>query len=241
MQEVDGKKGGREGRQSSPTASYLYAPSSLMPCIMSLPLSFDTDTSPAQGTAVLPHDGEAVYYPALFTAAESDALLSALTRTIEWKQDRITLYGKEHDVPRLTAWYGDEGVRYGYSGLRMRAKAWTEELLAIKARIDVLAGVRFNSVLLNLYRDGSDSMGWHADDEPELGENPVIASVSFGASRTFKLRHVVDKTTCNVVLDHGSLLLMKGRTQHAWVHAVPKTKKVLQPRCNLTFRVVEAK
>lgn len=211
---------------------------SLARACMSRPVLFDNDPTSAAGISVIPHDGEVRYYPALFRAEDGDAVLDALTRTIEWKQDRIRIYGKEHDVPRLTAWYGDEGVRYGYSGLRMSAKAWTDELLAVKTRVESVAGIRFNSVLLNLYRNGSDSMGWHADDEPELGEDPVIASVSFGASRTFKLRHRVDKTVCAVVLDHGSLLLMKGGTQHAWEHAVPKTKKVLQPRCNLTFRVV---
>ncbi len=141
--------------------------------------------------------------------------------------------------PRLTAWYGDPDKKYSYSGITMAPTNWTTPLMAIKSRVDDCAGVQFNSVLLNYYRDGKDSMGWHRDNEKELGLNPVIASVTFGASRNFQLRHYRDKKSLvQVSLQHGSLLLMKGATQHFWEHQLPKTTKVMSPRLNMTFRVI---
>ena len=140
----------------------------------------------------------------------------------------------------LTALYGNQGKPYSYSNIKMLPKQWTFLLQKIKFHIEGVSNVNFTSVLLNYYRNGSDSNGWHADDEKELGENPIIASVSFGADRTFQLRHNSEKNLRkNIVLEHGSLLIMKGATQHFWKHQIPKTAKLIGPRINLTFRVIE--
>jgi alkylated DNA repair dioxygenase AlkB len=144
------------------------------------------------------------------------------------------------DQPRLTAFYGDVQKPYSYSGIVMTPVEWNEELLFIKEKIETAINIHFTSVLLNFYRDGKDSMGWHADDEKELGENPVIASVSFGETRVFQMKHRKrkDVTKRNIPLTNGSLLLMQGTTQHFWLHQIPKTTKQLSPRINLTFRVI---
>uniref|UniRef100_B8HW11 2OG-Fe(II) oxygenase n=1 Tax=Cyanothece sp. (strain PCC 7425 / ATCC 29141) TaxID=395961 RepID=B8HW11_CYAP4 len=188
------------------------------------------------------YQGELVYYPHFFSLAESDRYLEQLTSEIDWRHEPIKVYGREILQPRLTAWYGDAGKSYTYSGINMQPQPWTAALLTIKQEIETIAGVIFNSVLLTLYRDGQDSMGWHSDDEPELGTNPIIASVSFGATRKFQLRHKSRKDLDKVVinLSHGSFLLMAGITQHHWQHQIPKTTKVTNPRINLTFRIVHA-
>lgn len=184
-------------------------------------------------------DADVTFYPAFFSADESAALLIALQQGIEWKQEAIKLYGKQIALPRLTAWYGDPGATYSYSGLTVHPLPWTETLLTIKARVESVAGVTFNSVLLNRYRDGRDSVSWHADDEPELGPNPVIASVTFGAARTFQFKHkTLPETRQSVTLTDGSLLLMAGATQHRWLHQIPKVKAALGERINLTFRMI---
>lgn len=179
-------------------------------------------------------------FRAFFSHAESDKFFHALLNDIFWKQEKIKLYGKEVDIPRLTAWYGDSGKSYSYSGISMMPAPWTDTLLEIKERVDREARVRFNSVLLSLYRSGQDSLSWHQDDEPELGEDPVIASVSFGATRSFQFKHKARKELRKVSIDltHGSLLIMKGPTQRYWVHQVPKTPRSVGPRINLTFRVI---
>src|SRR5262249_24736355 len=149
--------------------------------------------------------------------------LQKLMETINWKQEKIKLYGKPIDLPRLTAWYGDEGKSYTYSGIKVDPEPWTADLLDIKQEIETVSGTSFNSVLLNLYRGELNSVAWHSDDEPELGTNPVIGSVSFGATRSFQLRHKQNKKLrVNINLTHGSYLLMKGPTQHCWQHQVPK-------------------
>jgi alkylated DNA repair dioxygenase AlkB len=184
-------------------------------------------------------DGDVDYYPAFFSKAESDALFQDLLATTNWKQEKIKLYGKLIDLPRLTAWYGDQGKSYTYSGIKVVAEPWTDTLLRIKREIEAVSGVSFNSVLLNLYRGEQDSVAWHSDDEPELGVNPVIGSVSFGATRRFQLKHKREKALKREIdLLHGSYLLMKGPTQHCWLHQVPKTKKPAKQRVNLTFRVI---
>jgi alkylated DNA repair dioxygenase AlkB len=184
-------------------------------------------------------DAEIDYYAALFDESEADRLFLQLRDEIAWRQQHIKLYGKVHAEPRLTAWYGDAGKRYTYSGIEMTAQLWLPVLLEIKTRIESVAACTFNSVLLNLYRNGADSVGWHADDELELGRNPVIASVSLGARRAFHLRHKKDKSQRRVLsLDHGSLLLMKGATQHHWVHQLPKTTRGVGARINLTYRFI---
>ena len=188
---------------------------------------------------ILPKDGETFFFPGFFGKAESDIFLEKLSTEIAWKQEPILIFGKEVMQPRLTAWYGDEGKSYRYSGIEMQPLPWTGSLLEIKSIIEQLANISFNSALLNLYRDGTDSMGWHRDNEKELGIDPVIGSVSFGASRKFLMKHQHDKTLkAAVELTHGSLLLMKGKTQHCWLHSVPKTTKPIGTRINITFRVI---
>jgi alkylated DNA repair dioxygenase AlkB len=182
-------------------------------------------------------DADVVLYRQFFTPAESDVLLQTLTNTIDWKQETIRVPGKAVPLPRLTAWYGDEGATYRYSGLKQTPLPWTPILSEIKARIDAVANVRFNSVLLNLYRSETDSVNWHADDEPELGD--VIASVSFGAVRKFQFKHIDDPDQrLSIDLPHGSLLIMRGTTQQYWFHRIPKAKTLLQQRINLTFRII---
>lgn len=182
-------------------------------------------------------DGEVFYYPAIFSKTESNLLFTTLQESIPWKQEPIMMFGKQIMQPRLQAWYGDK--LYKYSGLMMTPLPWTEELLMIKKRIEEASGIEFNSALVNLYRDGKDSMGWHRDNEKELGKDPVIASVSLGSERTFHLRHKENKSLKHGLrLQHGSLLLMKGSTQHFWEHSIPKTKEEIGPRINLTFRML---
>ena len=151
----------------------------------------------------------------------------------------MLIFGQRRPVPRLVAWHGDPGASYTYSGTPHDPLPWTQPLERIRSRLFDLTGGQFNSVLLNLYRDGRDGMGWHADDEPELGREPAIASVSFGATRRFKLRHRRSRSAANTLdLAHGDLLLMAGATQHHYVHAVPKTARPVGARVNLTFRWV---
>ena len=165
---------------------------------------------------------------------------NALRDEVAWNQEPIRMFGKWIQQPRLTALYGNSAKTYKYSGLAMTLHPWSDTLLQIKKKIESAAQQEFNTVLLNLYRDGSDSMSWHSDDESTLGKNPVIASLSFGACRNFKFRHRKDKKkVVNIALDDGSLLLMKGTTQHDWEHALPKSRRILGPRINLTFRWVE--
>ena len=186
-------------------------------------------------------EADITYYPACFTATESNELLRTLIETIAWRQETISLFGKAVQQPRLTAWYGDEGALYTYSNLTNHPLQWIPELLAIKQRCEEIAHASFNSVLLNYYRDGQDSMGWHQDNEPELGDHPVIVSVNFGATRRFQLRHKrrKDLATITIELEHGSLLLMQGTTQQFWKHQVPKTAQPVGARINLTFRFIQ--
>lgn len=185
-------------------------------------------------------DAEVLLFERFFDAAESNRLFEALETGVRWQQDSINIHGKRIPLPRLTAWYGDPGKGYSYSGITMHPQEWNAALSQIKERIEADAGTRFNSALLNFYRDGRDSVQWHSDDEPELGRNPVIGSVSFGASRMFQMRHKRRKELARVdiPLDDGSFLLMKGATQHHWRHQVPKTANPVGPRINITFRVI---
>ena len=158
---------------------------------------------------------------------------------IHWKQDFITLYGKRSPLPRLTSWYGDSGIPYTYSGIKSAPNAWNKGLLSIKQKVEERAGALFNSVLLNWYRDGEDKISWHADDEPELGHSPTIASVSFGATRDFLIRNNDDHSLkLTFPLRHGSLLVMGGELQHYWQHSVPPRKNAAGSRFNLTFRQI---
>jgi len=184
-------------------------------------------------------DADIVYFPNFFDKVEADKIFVDLLENTEWQQDSIKVYGKTHLQPRLTALYGNEGKPYSYSNIKMYPHNWNLLLQKIKFYIESVANTNFTTVLLNNYRNGNDSNGWHADDEKELGINPIIASVSFGAERNFQLKHNNDKTLKkNIVLEHGSLLLMKGATQHNWKHQIPKTAKPVGSRINLTFRVI---
>jgi alkylated DNA repair dioxygenase AlkB len=181
------------------------------------------------------------YYPSAFTLSESNELFTKLTERIDWRQESIFICGRKVLTPRLTAWYGDRGAVYKYSGVAFDPLPWTDELLLIKSKAEALSGTRFNSVLLNLYRDGNDSMGWHSDDEPELGPDPVIASVNFGEARRFDLRLKADhKQKQHILLEDGSVLIMKGDLQHHWQHQVAKSAKIQNTRINLTFRTIKS-
>lgn len=184
--------------------------------------------------------GDCCLVDGAITPEDGTLLLDSLLHHVSWVQPEISMFGRRYRSPRLAAWYGDAGAVYRYSGLVNRPLPWREELLALKARLEERFVARFNSVLLNLYRDGSDSMGWHADDEPELGAEPCIVSVSLGGTRRFRLRHRFDPAVKPVSVDlvHGSVLIMRGRTQHNWKHALPRTRKPVGPRINLTFRYV---
>lgn len=185
-------------------------------------------------------EGDVIIYQTLFDEKQSNQLFSNLYNDTNWKQEYIKMYGNPIPIPRLTAWYGDNGKSYTYSKIAMNPEPWTFTLLEIKSKIENLSGVEFNSVLLNLYRSGSDSVAWHSDDEPELGENPVIGSVSFGGTRRFMFRHKYKKELKKEVnLTDGTFLLMKGSTQHFWQHQIPKTAKLVEPRINITFRVIK--
>lgn len=190
-------------------------------------------------TIALPMPDADVRYTAGWLAAdEADALLEALVDEVPWEVHRIRMFGREVASPRLSCWIGDPGATYTYSRSRFEPRPWTPALGALRDRLAREVGVRFNSVLANRYRDGADAMGWHSDDEPELGPEPVIASVSVGAPRTFAFRARGDGRRVDLVLEHGSLLLMAGRTQHAWRHAIPRTRRPLGERVNLTFRAI---
>jgi alkylated DNA repair dioxygenase AlkB len=218
-------RGGADRLNRPPGTSVVPAPSADL---------FGAEGDGADGCAV-------TYFASLFAGDESRELLAELLRTTAWQQDRITLYRKSIALPRLTAWYGDPGLAYTYSGIRMEPRAWSPALRSVKARVEALCGQAFTSVLLNQYRHGQDGMAWHSDDEPELGTDPLIASVSFGATRRFRLRrkpHAKGSRPLAVDLLTGSCLVMSGRTQALWEHALAKTRKPVGPRVNLTFRQI---
>jgi alkylated DNA repair dioxygenase AlkB len=178
--------------------------------------------------------GWLLYDSGFLPPAVADALFAHLRDSVLWEQS-----GRPGRLfPRLTAWYADPGLTYSYSGVTHHAVPWTPELLAVKGRAEAAAGTTWNSLLLNLYRDGRDSIGFHADDEPELETNPVIGSISLGAERRFVLKHPASGEKREFALPHGSLLVMGGASQHHWRHGVPKTRKPVGPRINLTFRYV---
>jgi len=188
------------------------------------------------GKNLAPFDGELNLIKQFYRSPESDQLFATLETGLAWQEEAIFIYGKWVKVPRLMCWYGDPGAYYQYSGVNHQPRPWTKELQSVRAKIEQQCQCIFNSVLANLYRDGRDSMGCHADDEKELGPNPVIASLSLGDERLFKLHHKKRKQTLDITLGHGDLLVMAGTLQHHWVHSVPKTKKIKTPRINLTFR-----
>jgi alkylated DNA repair dioxygenase AlkB len=185
-------------------------------------------------------NAEIEYTPAFFNTEESRKLFEAIYHQTNWIEEDIRVYGKVYKQPRLTAFYANNNITYGYSNISMSPQPFSPVLKAIKIKIEKATGTTFSSCLLNLYRDGQDSNGWHADDEKELGKNPVIASVSLGTERLFHLKHKNIKTLKHkLTLQNGSLLLMKGETQHHWLHQIPKTKKLIDKRINLTFRLLK--
>lgn len=205
---------------------------------MDLPLGL-----PDGWTAIAMPDADVRVWEQFLAPDAADTLMAALHRDTPWRQDDITLFGKRVAQPRLHAWYGDPDAVYTYSGLRNTPLPWTPMLQALRARVEAACGCPFNSVLLNLYRDGQDSMGMHADDEPELGVRPVIASLSLGAARHFILHHRsrADAARIRLLLPNGCLLLMGGDTQTHWKHAINKSRTVTAPRINLTFRQIKHK
>lgn len=182
------------------------------------------------------------YQPGFLCPAEASGLLETLANGLEWRQQDVFLFGKRAPQPRLTAWCSDPGINYSYSGLRLESGAWHPALRQLRERLETDLGQAFNSVLANAYRDGQDSMGWHADNEPELGPEPLIASVSLGATRRFRVRprpgRASDEQPHSLELASGSLLVMRGQSQARWQHCVPKTKRPVGLRINLTFRQI---
>ncbi len=184
----------------------------------------------------LPHDGTVNYYGMVID--NPDDWYHQLLHQVEWKPDEAIIFGKHIFTKRKVAWYGDQAFEYQYSGIQKKALPWTAELLQLKQLVEQLSGESFNSCLLNLYHDGSEGMAWHSDGEKDLQKDGAIASVTFGATRKFSFKHKVDKTKIDILLEHGSLLIMKGKTQTYWLHRLPPTKVTHGPRVNLTFRTI---
>ncbi|MCZ4244477.1 alpha-ketoglutarate-dependent dioxygenase AlkB family protein [Pedobacter punctiformis] len=187
---------------------------------------------------LLPQDGIVNYYGKLFSRDEANYYLEVLFNTIEWKNDEAIILGKHILTKRKVAWYGNKPFKYTYSNTTKLALPWTEELLVLKTRMEQHTGETFNSCLLNLYHSGDEGMAWHSDGEKDLKKNGAIGSVSFGAERKFSFKHKQNKTTVSLILEHGSLLVMKGSTQTHWLHRLPPTKTINKPRINLTFRTI---
>jgi alkylated DNA repair dioxygenase AlkB len=204
------------------------------------PTLFDAPQLDDAPRVVIDYDGLVTYDPYFLDPWVGDELFSTLRSEISWTQEHLRMYGREIAFPRLTAWYGDRGATYSYSGVSNEPSPWIRSLQIVRDRLTAALGVKFNSVLLNLYRSGQDSLSWHSDDEPELGPEPVIASVSLGATRRFSLKHMATGKTITVPLQHGSLLVMSGSTQNCWKHQVPKEGNAAGERINLTFRVIDA-
>jgi alkylated DNA repair dioxygenase AlkB len=187
---------------------------------------------------LLPYDGEVNYYGKVLSTGEADNYLNTLLDTIKWKNDEAIIFGRHIITKRKVAWYGDDGYSYTYSNTTKHALAWTKELLELKILVEHFTDQKYNSCLLNLYHNGDEGMAWHSDDEKSLGKNTSIASLSFGAERKFALKHRVSKEPVSLILETGSLLVMKGATQSNWLHSLPKSKKIITPRINLTFRTM---
>jgi len=183
-------------------------------------------------------DGQLIHHKQFITQTESTHLLTLWLKNIPWQQDHITIANKRIPIPRLQAWFGDKDSVYSYSGITLNPLPWTPELLQIKQKIEAASETSFNSLLINLYRTESDSVSWHADDESELGKDPIIASFSLGETRPFQLKHKTLRQRITLPLEHGDLLIMRGALQHHWAHQIPKTSHPLAPRINLTFRKI---
>jgi alkylated DNA repair dioxygenase AlkB len=187
---------------------------------------------------LLPHGGTVNYFGPILSVAETNRYYETLLHDIPWKNDEAVIFGRHIITARKVAWYGDAGFSYTYSGTTKQALPWTPGLAELKRLVEGLTGTAFNSCLLNLYHDGNEGMAWHSDDEKSLGKDSTIASVSFGAEREFRLKNKRTDERVSVLLESGSLLLMKDTTQTHWLHCIPKSKKILTPRINLTFRTM---
>ena len=187
---------------------------------------------------ILP-DAHLEYYPNCFSRTEANDLFKILKSETTWREDDIKVFGKVYKQPRLTALYGESNTPYSYSNITMYPEPFSTTILNIKDKIEDLSFHKFNTVLLNLYRNGNDSNGWHADNEKELGKHPIIASVTFGEERPFHFKHrTLKEERHQLILKHGSLLVMKGTMQDYWLHQIAKTKKTIGERINLTFRTI---
>lgn len=195
-------------------------------------LTFDPDQN------LLPYDGKVNYYGKVFNTEQADQFFQRLWNDVIWENDKALIFGKEIITKRKVAWYGDKPYSYTYSKYTKKALPWNENLLKMKSQIEKASGNTFNSCLLNLYHDGSEGMAWHSDGEKDLEKNGAIASISLGAARKFAFKHKQTKEKIDVILENGSLLMMRGETQSHWLHRLPPTKKVSSPRINLTFRTI---
>jgi len=189
-----------------------------------------------KNTNLLPYGGKVIYHGKVTEPAKAEHYLDVLLNTIAWKNDEAVIFGRHIITKRKVAWYADADYSYTYSNTTKQALPWTKELLELKQLTEQLTGHQFNSCLLNLYHNGDEGMAWHSDDEKALGKDTAIASLSFGAERKFALKHRESRFKTELILEHGSLLIMKGTTQSNWLHCLPKSKKINQPRVNLTFR-----
>ena len=187
---------------------------------------------------VLPQDGEANYHGIVLKLEDADYFFSCLLSTIEWKNDEAIIFDKKVITKRKVAWYASQPFAYTYSKITKSALPWTTELLNLKHKVEAISGEKFNSCLLNLYHTGDEGMSWHSDSEKQLKQQGAIASMSLGAERQFVFKHKTNQQTHGLVLQHGSLLVMKGTTQTHWLHRLPPTRKVNSPRINLTFRTI---
>jgi alkylated DNA repair dioxygenase AlkB len=185
---------------------------------------------------LLPHDGETFYHGPVFSGQDIERFTAALTADVPWQRDEIRMFGKRIVTGRKVAWFANEGLSYAYSGTTKQPHPWNTALLEIRESVQRLSGASYNSCLLNLYHDGAEGMGWHSDDERSIVAESSIASLSFGAERKFSFKHKQSKETVSLMLENGSLLDMRGGTQENWWHQLPKTKRVSEPRINLTFR-----
>lgn len=193
-----------------------------------------------ENTNLLPNDGTVNYYGKVIAAEKAEHYYDRLLETIEWKNDEAVIFGKHIITKRKVAWYGDQEFDYTYSNTTKHALIWTPELRELKTLAEQKTGETYNSCLLNLYHSGEEGMAWHSDGEKDLKKNGAIASMSFGAERKFAFKHKKSNETVSLVLENGSLLVMKGTTQTHWLHRLPPTKKISKPRINLTFRTIES-
>jgi len=187
---------------------------------------------------LLPKEGVVNYYGPIMSRGEANTYLVSLINTIAWKNDEVIVFGKHIITKRQMAWYGNKPFEYTYSNTTKKALAWTDKLLVLKTMVEKNCNETFNSCLLNLYHDGREGMAWHTDNEPELAVNAAIASLSFGGERKFSFKHKDDKSKVSLILQQGSLLVMKGKTQAHWLHCMSPTTKIDKPRVNLTFRTI---